>query len=114
MAIFLQSMSAKLGIATGLNLPQLCGRVFTHGTNWFFWVVAELAAMATNLAEFLGSTLGIYLLFHIPMVYAGLITAILTFFIVYMGKYGQKAVEAIIVGTGIGNMYRLYPGIILS
>lgn len=96
MAIFLQSLSAKLGIATGYNLPQMCGRVFSRKTNWCFWVVAELAAMATNLAEFLGCTLGLYLLFHIPMAIAGLITAALTFFIVYMGKYGQRVLEAFI------------------
>ncbi len=96
MAIFLQSMSAKLGIATGMNLPQMCGKVFSRRTNWFFWVIAELAAMATDLAEFLGGTLGLYLLFHIPMAYAGLITAVLTFLIVYMGKYGQRAVEVVI------------------
>lgn len=96
MAIFLQSLSAKLGIATGYNLPQMCGKVFSRKTNWCFWVVAELAAIATNLAEFLGSTLGLYLLFHIPMAIAGLITAVITFFIVYMGKYGQRAIEAFI------------------
>lgn len=96
MAIFLQSLSAKLGIATGYNLPQMCGRVFSRKTNWCFWVVAELAAMATNLAEFLGSTLGLYLLFHIPMAIAGLITAVITFFIVYLGKYGQRVLEAFI------------------
>lgn len=96
MAIFLQSLSAKLGIATGKNLPKVCGQVFSRRTNWCFWVIAELAAMATNLAEFLGGTLGIYLLFNIPMIYAGLITAGLTFFIVYVSKYGQRAVEIII------------------
>lgn len=96
MAIFLQSMSAKLGIATGRNLPQMCGRVFSRKTNWCFWVVAELAAMATDLAEFLGATLGFYLLFKIPMVYAGLLTAVITFFIVYIGKYGQRVVEVVI------------------
>ncbi len=96
MAIFLQSLSAKLGIATGCNLPQMCGKVFSRKTNWCFWVVAELAAMATNLAEFLGSTLGLYLLFRIPMPIAGLITAAITFFVVYMGKYGQRVLEAFI------------------
>ncbi|ACL75174.1 Nramp family divalent metal transporter [Ruminiclostridium cellulolyticum] len=96
MAIFLQSLSAKLGIATGYNLPQMCGRVFSRKVNWCFWVVAELAAIATNLAEFLGCTLGLYLLFRIPMEIAGLITAVLTFFIVYMGKYGQRVLEGII------------------
>jgi manganese transport protein len=96
MAIFLQAMSAKLGIATGYNLPQMCGKVFSRKTNWCFWIVAELAAMATNLAEFLGGTLGFYLLFNIPMAYAGLITAVFTFFIVFTSKYGQRVVELII------------------
>lgn len=96
MAIFLQSMSAKLGIATGHNLPEMCSKVFSEKTNWFFWLEAEFAAMATDLAEFLGGTLGLYLLFHIPMIYAGLLTGVLTFLIVYMEKYGQRVVEWII------------------
>jgi manganese transport protein len=96
MALFLQSLSAKLGIATGQNLPQMCSKVFSRKANWCFWVVAEIAAMATDLAEFLGGTLGFYLLFHIPMAYAGILTAALTFLIVYLGKYGQRVVERII------------------
>lgn len=96
MAIFLQTLSAKLGIATGQNLPCLCGRVFPRKVNWLLWVMAEFAAMATNLAEFLGGTLGLYLLFNIPMVYAGLITAVLTFLIVFLGRYGQRLVEIVI------------------
>ncbi|QSZ28073.1 Nramp family divalent metal transporter [Aceticella autotrophica] len=96
MAIFLQSMSAKLGIATGRSLPKICSLIFQRKTNWFLWIIAELAAMATDLAEFLGGTLGLYLLFKIPMVYAGFLTGIITFMIVYMEKYGQKVVELII------------------
>ena len=96
MAIFLQSMSAKLGIATGHNLPEMCSKTFSRKTNWFFWFEAEFAAMATDLAEFLGGTLGLYLLFRIPMIYAGLLTGVLTFLIVYMEKYGQRVVEWII------------------
>lgn len=95
-AIFMQSLSAKLGIATGKNLPQMCGLVFSHSLNWFFWIIAELAAMATDLAEFLGATLGLYLLFNIPMIYAGLITAVLTFMIVALSRYGQRIVELVI------------------
>jgi len=98
MAIFLQSMSAKLGIATGHNLPEMCSKVFSRKTNWFFWVEAEIAAMTTDLAEFLGGTLGLYLLFGIPMIYSGLIIGALTFLIVYMEKYGQRVVE-LIIGT---------------
>ena len=64
--------------------------------NWVFWIVAEIGAMATDLAEFLGGTLGLYLLFHIPMIYAGLLTGLITFIICYMEKYGQKVIEVII------------------
>lgn len=96
MAIFCQTMSAKLGIATGYNLPVMCAKVFSRKINWFYWVVAEIAAMMTDLAEFLGGTLGLYLLFHIPMVYAGLLTGAITFLIVYLEKYGQRLVETII------------------
>lgn len=98
MAIFLQTMSAKLGIATGHNLPELCANVFPRSINWIFWIVAELGAMATDLAEFLGGTLGLYLIFRIPLIYAGLLTGLLTYMICLMEKYGQKAVEAIIAG----------------
>ncbi|WP_160687171.1 Nramp family divalent metal transporter [Clostridium sp. C2-6-12] len=96
MAIFLQIMSAKLGIATGCNLPEMCAKVFSKPTNWLFWFIAEIGAMATDLAEFLGGTLGLYLLFHIPMIYSALITGLITYIICYTEKYGQKAVEVII------------------
>jgi manganese transport protein len=96
MAIFCQTMSAKLGIATGHNLPEMCAKIFSRKTNWFFWIMAELAAMMTDLAEFLGGTLGLYLLFRIPMIYAGLLTGVITFVIVYLEKYGQRLVELII------------------
>lgn len=96
MAIFLQTMSAKLGIATGHNLPEMCARIFPKSINWIFWIIAEIGAMATDLAEFLGGTLGLYLLLHIPMIYAGLLTGFITFIICYMEKYGQKIIEIII------------------
>ncbi|GIM29058.1 divalent metal cation transporter MntH [Clostridium polyendosporum] len=96
MAIFLQTMSAKLGIATDANLSEVCSRVFSKKINWLLWVVAELAAIATTIAEFLGGTLGFYLLFGIPLIYAGLLTGVVTFFIIYMQKYGQRIVEIII------------------
>ena len=95
-AIFMQMLSAKLGIATEKNLPQMCGIAFPRPVNWFFWSVAELAAIATDLAEFLGCTLGLYLLFGIPMLYAGIISGALTFFIVFLSKYGQRIVERVI------------------
>lgn len=96
LAIFLQIMSAKLGIATGCNLTEMCRRVFSRKVNWCFWIVAELAAMATTMAEFLGGALGFYLLFGIPLPIAGVLTAIITFIITYLQKYGQRIIEIII------------------
>jgi len=95
-AIFLQTMSAKLGIATGKNLPEMCAAVFSRKTNWVFWIVAEIGAMATDLAEFLGGTLGLTLLFRIPMWASCLITGLLTYTICHMEKYGQKIIEIVI------------------
>ncbi|MFL0247682.1 Nramp family divalent metal transporter [Candidatus Clostridium stratigraminis] len=96
MAIFLQVMSAKLGIATNANLTQMCRRVFSKNINWSFWIIAELAAMATTMAEFLGGALGFYLLFGISLPIAGILTAMVTFAITYLQKYGQRVVEVII------------------
>lgn len=96
MAIFLQCLSAKLGIATGKNLPEMCALIFKKRTNWTLWILAELAAMATDLAELLGGTLGFYLLFHIPMLYAALLTGGVSFLLCCLEKYGQRVVEQVI------------------
>jgi len=95
-AIFLQTMSAKLGIATGKSLPELCAREFGRKANWAFWAIAEAGAMATDLAEFFGGALGVYLLFRTPMWLSCLITGALSFIICDMERYGQKIVEIII------------------
>lgn len=96
MAIFLQVMSAKLGIATGKNLPQMCREVFSRKTNWFFYLVAAVAAIATTMAEFLGGVLGLYLLFGIPLSAAVLLTVAISYAIVYLQRYGQRIVEIVI------------------
>lgn len=96
MAIFLQTMSAKLGIATGKNLTEMCRDVFSKRMNWFFYIVATLAAMATTMAEFIGGVLGLYLLFGIPVNYSVLLTSIITLLIAYLQKYGQRVVEIVI------------------
>ena len=96
MAIFLQIMSAKLGIASDNNLPEMCKKVFSKTTNWIFYIIAEVAAMATTMAEFLGGALGFYLLFGIPLPIAGIMTAVITLSIVYLQKYGQRLIEIII------------------
>lgn len=96
MAIFLQIISAKLGIATEKNLTQVCREVFGKKMNWFFYIVASLAAMATTMAEFIGGALGFYLLFGIPLSYAALLTAVITLVIMYLQRYGQRTTEIII------------------
>ncbi len=69
MAILIQYLSAKLGIVTGLTLPQNCRRHFSRPTTWLLWATAEVAAVATDLAEFLGAAIGLDLLFG-PLLYA--------------------------------------------
>lgn len=96
MAIFVQILSAKLGIATGIGLPAHCGNVFSRKVNWGLWSIATVAAMATDLAEFLGGVLGFYLLFGIPLVWSALLTGAITFAICHLQKYGQQLVERII------------------
>lgn len=96
MAIFVQIMSAKLGIATGVNLPDHCGKLFPRAVNWGLWSVATVAAMATDLAEFLGGVLGFYLLLKIPLIWAAVLTGVVTYAICHMQKYGQHVVERII------------------
>ncbi|MGE5677687.1 MAG: Nramp family divalent metal transporter [Pseudomonadota bacterium] len=96
MAVFLQIMSAKLGIATGKNLTEMCREVFSKRINWFFYFIAAFTAMATTMAEFLGGVLGLYLLFGIPLGYSSILTAGITFIITYLQKYGQRVVEIVI------------------
>ena len=67
MAMLVQTMSAKLGIATGKNLPEVIRERYPRPVVWFYWVQAELIAMATDLAEFLGAALGFQLLFGLPL-----------------------------------------------
>jgi manganese transport protein len=96
MAMLIQALSAKLGIATGRNLAEQCRIHFPKPVVYFMWVVMELAAMATDLAEFLGAALGFNLLFGIPLWLAGLLTAAATFIILGLERYGFRPLEAVI------------------
>lgn len=98
MAQLIQYFSAKLGIATGKTLPQLCRERFPPAVSMFLWIVAELVAVATDLAEFLGASLGLYLLFGIPLPVAGVITGIIVFFMLAIQKYGFRRFEYTIMG----------------
>lgn len=97
MAIFLQTLSAKLGIVTGVDLATHCGQIFSRRTNMLLWVITLFTAIATYMAEFLGATLGFYLLFGIPLLLAGAITILVTFLLVYLQRFGQQAIERTIV-----------------
>ncbi|MGG5253551.1 Nramp family divalent metal transporter [Neobacillus sp. SM06] len=96
MAMLLQNMSAKLGIATGKNLPEICREHLPKPLTYLMWLVSELAAMATDLAEFLGATLALNLLFGIPMIYAVMITGIVTYLILMLERYGFRPLEKFI------------------
>lgn len=97
MAIFLQTLSAKLGIVTGVDLATHCGQQFSRPTNFLLWVITLFTAIATYMAEFLGATLGFYLLFGIPLIWAGILTIMATYLIVYLQRFGQQVVERTIV-----------------
>jgi len=96
MAMLIQAMAAKLGIATGKNLAQHCRASYPQWANWGLWVMMEIVAMATDLAEFLGAAVGIQLLFGIPLWAGGLITAVATFLILGLERYGFRPLEAVI------------------
>ena len=96
MAMLVQALSAKLGIATGLNLAEQCRNHFSRPVVIIMWVLMEIVAMATDLAEFLGSAVGFNLLFGVPLWLAGIITAIITILILGLERYGFRPLEAVI------------------
>jgi manganese transport protein len=95
-AMLVQSLSAKLGIASGRNLAEMCRDEFPRPVVWGMWVISELVAIATDLAEFLGAALGFYLLFHIPLLAAAILTGIVTLVILALEKQGFRPIEAVI------------------
>lgn len=98
MAMLIQALSAKLGIATGANLPEMCRRQFGKRTRIGLWLQGELSAMACDLAEFLGAAIAINLLFGVPLLPAALITAVVTFAILGMQQRGVRRFESLISG----------------
>jgi manganese transport protein len=96
MAMLVQAMSAKLGIATGMNLPEVCRARFPRPVSRLLWVQAEVIAMATDLAEFVGAALGLNIVFHIPLLPAGLITGVAAFAILALQARGFRPLEAVI------------------
>jgi manganese transport protein len=97
-AMVVQTQSAKLGIATGRNLPELCRELFSRRTSIGLWLQAEVVAMATDIAEVVGAALGLHLLFGIPLFPAGLIAGAGAFAILALQQRGFRRLEAVIAG----------------
>lgn len=98
MAMLVQYLSAKVGIATGRNLPELCRDSFPRPVSWGLWVQAEMVAIATDLAEFIGAAIALNLLFGIEPLAAGLITAVVAFGILALQNRGYRRFELAIAG----------------
>jgi manganese transport protein len=98
MAMLVQYLSAKVGVATGRDLPELCREHLPRAVSRGLWVQAELIAMATDLAEFVGAAVGLNLLFHVPLLPAGLITAVVAFAILALEQRGYRRFELAIGG----------------
>ena len=101
-AMLFQALSAKLGIATERNLPELCHDHFSQPIVWAMWVVSEIAAMATDLAEFLGGAIGLSLLFGMPLLAGMLVTGVIVYGLLMLERFGFRPVELI-----IGNLVAL-------
>ncbi len=100
-AMLFQALSAKLGIVTGRNLAEMCREQFPRPVVWAMWVISEIAAMATDLAEFLGGAIGLSLLFGMPLLAGMAITGLLTYGILTFERFGFRPFE-LIIGTLVG------------
>ena len=101
MAMLFQALSARIGIVTGSNLAQLCRQHLPRPLVWLMWVVSELAAMATDLAEFLGGAIGLALLFHMPLLAGMVITGIVTYALLLLEGRGARRLE-LTIGALVG------------
>ncbi len=96
MAILLQHLCIKLGVVTGRDLAQACRDHYPRPMSWFLWLLAELAIAATDLAEVVGSAIGLQLLFGIPLIWGCLITSIDVLVVLYLQNRGFRYIEAIV------------------
>lgn len=112
MAILVQYLTSKAGLATGHSLPELCRERYGRWTNALLWLQAEVIAMATDLAEFVGAAVGINLIFGIPLLAAGLITAAVAFVILGLQQRGHRRFELAIIAllalVGLGFLYLFF------
>ncbi len=106
-AMLFQALSAKLGIVTGRNLAETCREQFPRPLVWAMWGVSEIAAMATDLAEFLGGAVGLSLLFHMPLLAGMVVTGIVTCGLLMFQTYGFRPIE-LIIGAMVGTIALCY------
>lgn len=97
-AMLFQALSAKLGIVTGHNLAEMCREHFPRPVVWAMWAASEIAAMATDLAEFLGGAIGLSLLFHMPLFAGMAVTAVVTYGVLMFEGFGFRPIELAIIG----------------
>jgi len=107
MAILLQSLSLKLGVATERDLAQLCNENYSRRTSLALWVLAEIGIAACDLAEVIGSAIALELLFHIPLFFGVLITGADVLLILFLQRWGFRYVEALVI-TLIGTIILLF------
>ncbi|HEX5145505.1 MAG TPA: Nramp family divalent metal transporter [Conexibacter sp.] len=101
MGMLIQTLSAKVGLATGRNLPELCREHLPRPAAWGLWAQAEVIAMATDLAEFIGAAIALNLLFGVPLFVAGLMTAVVAFAILALQTRGYRRFE-LAIGAMLG------------
>ena len=107
MAILLQSLSLKLGVATDRDLAQLCRESTGRWVSWMLWILAEIAIAACDLAEVIGSAIALNLLFHIPLFYGVLITGLDVLLILLLQRWGFRYIEALVIAL-IGAILALF------
>lgn len=97
MAVLLQTLSARLGVVTGHDLAQACRQEYSHRVNFVLWLLAEVAIAATDLAEVLGTIIGLKLLFGLPLLWGCAVTTLDTFLLLGLQRWGMRAMEALIL-----------------
>src|SRR5207248_6163098 len=97
MAIFMQVISARLGVVTGKDLAQCCRDWYPGWTRWPNWLMSEVAIGACDLAEVLGSAVALNLLFHIPLLWAVIITGVDVLLLLALQSFGMRTIEAIVL-----------------
>ncbi|HEY6495968.1 MAG TPA: Nramp family divalent metal transporter [Trebonia sp.] len=112
MAVLIQYLTSKVGLATGRSLPELCRERYGTRVNALLWLQAEVVAMATDLAEFVGAAIGLNLVFGVPLFLAGLITAAVAFAVLGLQQRGYRrfelAVIALLALVGLGFLYLFF------